>query len=191
MNRSLIVRRVVLFAMAVLPPLAGCGPGNGLTLGKVSGKVIYKGQPVKNGTVFFMPDDSKGTVGPPAVGSITADGSYVMSTESSGDGAIVGSHKVGITGVEDTPSTTEAELDPEKSPAGYMKAKAKAAAEAARGAVKKEDEFFTDKGGKKYRYTVPKKFSNPQVSGIFTKVERGSNTMNFNIDESENVIINR
>src|SRR5262249_42014233 len=150
----------------VLPLSSGCGPGNGLSLGRVSGKVTYKGQPVKNGTVFFMPDESKGTVGPPALGSITSDGSYVMSTETSGDGVIVGSHKVGITGVEEAPVTAEAELDPEKSPGGYMKAKAKAAAQAARGATGKEDEFFTDKGGKKYRYIVPRKFSNPQESGI-------------------------
>jgi hypothetical protein len=185
------MRCLVVFAVAVLAPLAGCGPGNGLTLGRVSGKVTYKGQPVKNGTVFFMPDDSKGTVGPPALGSITPDGSYVMSTEASGDGVIVGSHKVGITGVEEAALTAEAELDPEKSPGGYMKAKAKAAAEAARGAARKEDEFFTDKGGKKHRYTVPKKFSNPQESGIIAKVERGSNTLNFDIDESGKVIINK
>ena len=78
--------------------LSGCGAGNGLNLARVSGKVMYKGQPVKNGTVFFMPDESKGTVGPPAVGSITSDGTYIMSTESAGDGVIVGQHKVGITG---------------------------------------------------------------------------------------------
>ena len=60
-------------------------------------------QPIKNGTVFFMPDEAKGTIGPPAVGSITADGSYIMSTESAGDGVIVGSHKIGITGLEEKP----------------------------------------------------------------------------------------
>src|SRR5262245_50390096 len=98
MNRSIHFRCAAVLLTATFTTLIGCAPGNGLNLAKVSGKVIYKGQPVKNGTVFFMPDESKGTVGPPAVGSITADGSYVMSTESAGDGVIVGQHKVGITG---------------------------------------------------------------------------------------------
>jgi hypothetical protein len=176
---------------ALLTIWSGCGPGHGLNLAKVSGKVTYKGQPVKNGTVFFMPDEGKGTVGPPAVGSITSNGSYVMSTDTAGDGVIVGHHKVGITGVEpvSVSDSGPAELDPEKDAAGYMKAKAKAAAQAGRGAAKKDEELFTDKGGKKYRFVVPKKYSEPEKSGIIVKIE-GSRTVNFDIDESGNVRIN-
>src|SRR4051794_3897586 len=171
--------------------VVGCGPGNGLNLAKVSGKVTYKGQPVKNGTVFFMPDESKGTVGPPAVGSIVSDGSYIMSTESAGDGAIVGHHKVGITGVEPIADSEAVELDPEKDSANYMKAKGKAAMQAQRGGSKKKDEeIFTDKGGKKYRYVVPMKFSRPDESGIFVKVD-GSQSFNFDIDESGKVTVGR
>jgi hypothetical protein len=169
--------------------LSACGPGNGLNLAKVSGKVTYKGEPVKNGTVFFRPDEAKGTVGPAAVGSITSNGSYVMSTESAGDGVIVGHHKVGITGVEPVAASTEEEYDPEKDAGGYMKAKAKTAAKAARGGFKKDEELFTDKGGKKYRYIVPIKFSRPEESGIIVKID-GSQTVNFDIDESGNVRIN-
>jgi hypothetical protein len=169
---------------------AGCGPGNGLSLAKVSGKVIYKGQPVKKGTVFFMPDEAKGTVGPPAVGSITSDGSYVMSTESAGDGVIVGQHKVGITGVEPTPvSSRKGEVDPETDAGAYMKAKSAAVAQANKGATKKGEEFFTDKGGQKYRFVVPMKYSRPDESGINIKVDRAQ-TVNFDIDESGNVRIN-
>jgi hypothetical protein len=85
------------------------------------------------------------------------------------------------------PSPPRRRPTPEKSPAGYMKAKAKAA----RGALEKEEDLFTDKGGNKYRYTVPKKFSNPQESGIIAKVERGSNTLTFEIDESGKVTVNK
>src|SRR5262245_19534074 len=137
MNRSIHVRRHAVLLAAALTSLSGCGPANGLNLARVSGKVMYKGEPVKNGTVFFMPDEAKGTVGPPAVGSITANGSYVMSTETAGDGVIVGHHKVGITGVEPAQVSSQVEYDPEKDPGGYMKAKSKAAAQAARGATKK------------------------------------------------------
>jgi hypothetical protein len=145
-----------------------------------------QGEPVKDGTVFFMPDESKGTVGPPAVGSITSDGTYILSTETAGDGVIVGQHKVGITGVEPVAGSSEEELDPNKDAGGYMKAKAKAAAQASRGRVKKDDELFTDKGGKKYRYVVPMKFSRPDESGIIVKVD-GAQTINFDIDESGKV----
>jgi hypothetical protein len=136
-----------------------------------------------------MPDESKGTVGPPAVGSITSDGSYIMSTESAGDGVIVGHHKVGITGVEPVAVSAEVELDPEKDAAGYMKAKAKTAQQAARRVTKKNEEFFTDKGGKKYRFVVPMKFSRPEESGIIVKID-GRQTVNFNIDETGKVTIN-
>jgi hypothetical protein len=191
MKHYVILRRLVLISAATFVVL-GCSPGNGLNLAKVRGKVTYKGEPVKNGTVFFMPDESKGTVGPPAVGSITSDGSYIMSSSSSGDGVIVGSHKIGITGVEEKPVEGAADAPtPESDPQAYMKAKAKGAAAARSGRASKEVDTFTDRGGKKWRYVIPKKLTNPQESGIFAKVDRGSNTMNFEIDESGNVQITR
>jgi hypothetical protein len=190
MKRSTPLTCLALLSAATLTLSIGCS-GNGLNLAKVRGKVTYKGQPVKNGTVFFMPDDKKGTIGPPAVGSITADGSYVMSTESSGDGVIVGSHKVGITGVDEKPVSETAGPTPESDAEGYMKAKAKGAAEARSGAVTKEEDTFTDRGGVKWRFVVPKKLINPEESGIIAKVERGSNTMNFEIDETGKVTISK
>ncbi len=190
-NRSIRARGRAALLVAALIALSGCGPGNGLNLAKVSGKVLYKGQPVKNGTVFFVPDEAKGTVGPQSVGSITSDGSYVMSTESAGDGVIVGHHKVGITGVEplSESASTQEEIDPEKDAGAYMKAKSKAAAQARKGAVKKGEEIFTDKGGKKFRFVVPSKYSRPEESGIIVKIDR-SQTVTFDIDDSGNVRIN-
>jgi hypothetical protein len=181
-----------LLSTATLVSGFGCSSDNGLNLAKVRGKVTYKGQPIKNGTVMFMPDESKGTVGPPAVGTITSDGSYIMSTESAGDGVIVGSHKIGITGVEEKPiSSGTAAPTPESDPSGYMKAKAKDAAAARSGVVKKEAETFTDRGGQKWRFVLPKKFTNPEESGIIAKVEPGSNTMDFDVDDSGKVTINK
>jgi hypothetical protein len=190
--KRLVVLRCLILVSAATFVVFGCSPGNGLNLAKVRGKVTYKGEPVKNGTVFFMPDESKGTIGPPAVGSITANGSYVMSTESAGDGVIVGSHMIGITGLEEKPvSSGSGAPTPESDPQGYMKAKAKDAAAVRSGAVKKEEDTFTDKGGQKWRFVVPRKFTNPQESGIIAKVESGSQTMNFDIDDSGNVTITK
>jgi hypothetical protein len=187
-NRSIPLYFSTVGFVAVLTALHGCGPGNGLNLAKVSGRVMYKGEPVKNGTVFFKPDESKNTIGPPAVGSITSDGSYILSTESAGDGVIVGHHKIGITGIEAVGTGGAEEVDPEKDAGGYMKAKSKTA-QAAKNASRKDEEFFTDKGGKKYRFVVPMKFSRPEESGIIVKID-GAQTVNFDIDDTGNVRIN-
>jgi hypothetical protein len=191
MKRSPFHSCLAMLAVAALTLSVGCS-NNGLTLARVRGKVTYKGQPVKNGTVFFMPDDTKGTIGPPAVGSITSNGSYVMSTETSGDGVIVGSHKIGITGFDETPVSSTPAPTPDTDPEGYMANKAKDAAQARSFTpVKKEDDTFTDRSGQRWRHVVPKKLADPKESGIIAKVERGSHVMNFEIDESGNVQITR
>jgi hypothetical protein len=57
--------------------------------------VTYKGRPVPNGTVSFIPDG--GTV---ATGEIGPDGSYTLTTFRKGDGAILGMHRVVISAVD-------------------------------------------------------------------------------------------
>ncbi len=71
MKRSPPLRWLALFPASAVIIVVGCGYDNGLKLAYVSGKVTYKGEPVKNGTVFFMPDEGKGTLGPSATGSLS------------------------------------------------------------------------------------------------------------------------
>jgi hypothetical protein len=177
--------------LAVAVAGAGCGPGHGLTLGRVQGKVTYQGEPVRYGTVFFVPDVSKGTDGPSAMGIIKDDGTYILSTDSGGDGALVGHHKVGVVGLDPTPinKTSEKPLpNPEVSPVEYMQAKGKLAQQArtaprkAAAAAAQED-TFTDRGGRTYRYVIPKKLGVPQESGLEVDVARGSHTIDFDIAE--------
>ena len=175
--------------------LAGCGSSSGLTLGRVSGRVTDQGEPVRNGTVVFVPDESKGTVGPTAMGIIDRDGNFVLTTSDSGDGAIVGYHKVGITGLEAEPVTTEAEPPPpppSKDAFGYLKGKAALAQKArrtTRGSGKSQEETFTDRGGKTFRYAIPKKLSSPENSGIAVQVSRGSNTFHFAVKPDGTVAV--
>src|SRR5262249_38642407 len=142
---------------------------------------------------MFMPDETKGTVGPPGVSGIRSDGNYVLSTGESGDGVIVGTHKVGITGFDPTPVGGERVLSPADDP-DYLEAKAAASAEVrARGygrvSRKKQDpNIFADRDGNKWRYIIPPKLSNPAQSGIVVKVDR-ARTIDFAIDESGNVEI--
>lgn len=74
----------------------GCG-GNQHRTAKVNGKVTYKGKPVPNGTVTFIPEAG----GPSATGEIQSDGTFSMTTYSSGDGAVLGKHKVVIAAMQD------------------------------------------------------------------------------------------
>ena len=68
----------------------GCG-GDRLSTAPVEGKVLYRGEPLEFGSVLFQPE-----AGPPATGTIGADGSFELSTYSNGDGAVIGKHRVSI-----------------------------------------------------------------------------------------------
>jgi hypothetical protein len=168
--------------------LAGCGSNNGLSLGRVQGKVTYKGAPVKFGTVSFVPDASKGTDGPIAMGNIKDDGTYVLSTSDAGDGAVVGHHKISVVGLDPTPIPGEKAVPtPEESPLEVMKARAKglhtarAAGKAANAKV--EGDTFTDRGGRVYRYVIPMKLGMAEESGLEVDVSSGSNNVNIEISE--------
>jgi len=83
---------------SLLFSFAGCSRDPNMPkLGTVHGKVNYKGKPVESGTVTFNPIPGKGgETGQNATGQIEADGSYVMTTFSTGDGAILGQHIVAV-----------------------------------------------------------------------------------------------
>jgi hypothetical protein len=88
----------LLAGVGLLCSLPGCsGDPNMPKLGKVHGKVTYKGKPVESGTVTFNPVPGKGgETGQNASGEIESDGSYVMTTFNTGDGAILGQHIVAV-----------------------------------------------------------------------------------------------
>lgn len=76
---------------------AGCGAKRDPKLPAtvpVSGKVSLKGSPLEIGTITFHPEaDTKGN---PADGRLLAGGEFALSTYQSGDGAVLGKHKVTI-----------------------------------------------------------------------------------------------
>ena len=77
----------------ILPILSvGCG-SSGPAMGRVSGKVTYKGSPLTKGTVTFQ---STAPNGRNATGEIQSDGSYTLQTENPSDGALLGEYKVAI-----------------------------------------------------------------------------------------------
>jgi hypothetical protein len=77
--------------LAAALAVAGCSGGK-LPTAPVEGKVLYKGKPLEFGAVLFQAD-----AGPPARGTIQADGTFRLSTYGAGDGAVLGVHRVQIT----------------------------------------------------------------------------------------------
>jgi len=172
--------------LAAVAAATGCGPDNGLNLAPVRGTVSYKGELLKNGTVMFEPDESQGTTGPTAFGVIQSNGTYVLSSESSGDGAVVGTHRVGIVGLDPTPIPTKGNPEPEKAPQDLIKAKAEVAAARP---TKGQGATFTDRGGRTYRIVVPLPLGRPDSSGIKVKVDSGWNVFNIAIKEDGSAAI--
>ncbi|MGE3818261.1 MAG: hypothetical protein AB7I30_02400 [Isosphaeraceae bacterium] len=176
--------RTIWLLVIALVGTVGCGPGNGLNLARVNGKVTLNGEPLKNGTIIFEPDESKGTTGPQAIGTIMSDGTYILSSETAGDGAVVGHHKIGILGLEAEPVSEQAMPSPEDDPLKYLEAKTKSGLVAARNATKKNaDRVVSGLDGKPFRVVVPEKVISTQTSGIIAKVESGSNTFNIDVND--------
>lgn len=71
--------------------LAGCKHSGQLETAPVSGLVRFNGKPLATGTVTFVPPHGRAATGP-----IRSDGTFELSTYSSGDGAIIGKNKVAI-----------------------------------------------------------------------------------------------
>ena len=92
---------------ALLIGLSGCSGGE--VTAKVSGKVTHNGQPVTGGMLTFAPLGSGSgatTGGKGASGAIKSDGTYVLTTNTPGDGAVIGRHKVSFLPVAAAPAET-------------------------------------------------------------------------------------
>lgn len=75
----------------------GCGPG-GPPSGKLSGSVVYKGEPLNTGTIIFMPQSGDN---PYAQAEIAEDGTYTATTKEFGNRVPIGTYRVMISAVKD------------------------------------------------------------------------------------------
>ena len=87
---------VTVFIAVSLLVWSGCGssgrPHAAATV-PVKGTVTYKGKPLSGGEITFEPG-----FGREAFGTIQSDGTFVLTTFKEGDGAVVGTHRVAVTG---------------------------------------------------------------------------------------------
>jgi hypothetical protein len=103
----------LVLALGFISALVGCGP----SIATVHGTVTYKGEKVKGGTIIFSPvKEGANSPGPPAAGTVQADGTFVLKSEA-GSGAVIGKNNVTYT----SPGG-EASTDPDKegTPSPYI-----------------------------------------------------------------------
>lgn len=92
-NRNSLVLATLFITLAS----ASCGDSTDAPeLATVRGQVTLDGEPLSHGTVYFMPDDSRGTQGPMSIGEIGENGQYELTSAGDRKGAVVGSHRIRV-----------------------------------------------------------------------------------------------
>ncbi len=130
--------------------LSSLGCDSGPKIVKVKGRVTYDGKPVTAGKIFFMP-----AIGKPAYAEIQTDGTYVLTTLETFDGACVGDHVVSITALKQDES--------KKDNTGKKGGPAPPPINA------------------KLDWLVPQVYSSLETSKLRAKVENKENEINFDI----------
>jgi hypothetical protein len=149
-------RWVVSLTLVALLGLAGCtGSSN---TGTVKGKVTYKGQPLKGGTVSFQVGEKYA----PQPAEIQEDGTYVA------ENVPLGTAKVAVeTESLKPPSGMQGKYPPPAPPNPK---------------VKSEEYKPPDPAERAKRYVrIPDKYMNPDTSGLSTPVKSGTNTYDIDI----------
>lgn len=146
-----------LSALALLA-VAGCGDDSGLAKRyPVSGKVTYKGESVKHGTIRFEPVNN--IEGRAASGTIE-DGYYSLTTAVQDDGALPGEYNVTILAQETDTSQINAK---------------------AKGGAGRQDDVI--KATKRAKRLVPSKYELAQTSGLKKQVKPESNKFDIELTD--------
>jgi hypothetical protein len=149
----------------------GCSGDDGLgSRYSVSGTVTYKGAPVAKGTIGFVPENPSMRG---ATGEIS-NGSYSLTTQTAGDGALPGKYKVSIAAkeavdLEYAKSLLRADLKKKGMDPSMMP-------------VNVPPEYMS-KASKQAKSLIPEKYSSPESSGLSATVEARSNKIDFPLDD--------
>lgn len=84
------------FALLVAVAAAGCGRSGPQTI-PISGRVTYKGQPLTQGEVRYVPDDPGARQ---ARGTLDSSGKFRLTTFALNDGAMPGGYRIAIISLE-------------------------------------------------------------------------------------------
>lgn len=145
MNISKIISCIILVLMLCV---AGCGGPARPAMAPVKGKVLLDNAPIEGAAVMFVPSGG----GRPALGSTNAAGEFELMTFATGDGALLGEHKVSITKKEISGVVSEDGLSGSVAPGGIQE-----------------------------KWIVPERYSQAETSGLTAKVERGMQPIEFKL----------
>lgn len=91
--------RHLTYLFVALALLAGCSDGKPTRV-PVSGKVLIDGQPLTLGSIAFIPQGAR-----PSSSAIDKNGHFELSCYEHGDGAVLGAHRVIVTGAQHVSET--------------------------------------------------------------------------------------
>lgn len=175
-----MIRRVVPFVLTAMLTsiLAGCGgdAGPSISLAEAGGTVTYKGAPLADATVTFVPEN-----GPVATGVTDLSGKFKLSTGSR-PGAAVGECRVTVSAVQGG-SAKPAGVDAASgTPSGQAEgeARAKAMMEMQRKIAQGGQGAAEVLSGPKS--VIPEKYAKPDTSNLKFKVESDASKNQFKIE---------
>ncbi len=113
--RSYLSGLLAAATLVVVAAAVGCNQSNLPKTEPVTGKVLYKGDPVENATVMFSRGSRNIANGEIALGKTDAAGNFTLTTHLSGQtdvaGAIAGTYQVTVSKKIPPPGMTQAEYD--------------------------------------------------------------------------------
>ncbi|MFN7873975.1 MAG: carboxypeptidase-like regulatory domain-containing protein [Pirellula sp.] len=153
LTRSSCLAILITFAL-------GCNSNSNPKTYKVSGTVTYKGKPVDDATVVFVPTKDKGF---PATGVTDKAGNFLLTSFVSNDGAVPGAYSIKVS-----------KLD-------YKDADA-ANAQIFQNSEEESASYQLDEGSTKpVKNLIPEKFSNPTTSGLTYTVPESESTYDIEL----------
>lgn len=153
-NKAILTHSI---AALVLLALIGCGGGN--KVGTVSGKVTYKGEALRGGTLAFVPKNAGGVVA-----TIDPEGNYTVTNVPVGEAKIT---------VQTFPATGGPPAMKGKAPPKMPQAPAD---------QKMPDLYDFAGKAKKGHMKIPEKYGDPEKSGLTYTVSAGSQTHNIKLE---------
>ncbi len=103
-----IVCPLLFLGLLVSPVLTGCGDGRPRRV-PVSGRVLIDGEPLSHGTIMLVPHDAR-----PSTAPLDAQGRFTMNCFDEGDGAVLGTHRVGVSAVKPLSGSSQQWLAPKR-----------------------------------------------------------------------------
>lgn len=165
-------RRSLLLACLVVPVMFGCGGNSGPALYETGGVVTYKGQPLANATVQFIPGEADKGI-PTAQGTTNDKGEYRLKVR--GDaGAAAGTYSVVVQKFEGADEAAAASAVSSGQPSTPEEAMKQMAANMKKMQPDAQKAQSTQSVAiEKPKSLIPEKYNQPHSSGLSFTVKKG------------------